>query len=98
MPIPCGEFKAEVLRRRELSAERTDQTYDQEDRTNDYVGAVKSGRHEKGGAVDVAGIVERGMPVFVGLHAGERQPEHDGANKAPDQAFAIVVEERVVRP
>src|ERR1700722_13282296 len=75
MPVPGGELEAEMLRRRELPRRGTDQADDEEDRADDHVEAVEAGRHEEGGAVDVAAEIERRVAVFPGLHAGEREPE-----------------------
>src|SRR5262249_61060717 len=75
VPVPGGEFKAEVLLRGELPGIDPQQAYDQEDRADDDVEAVKAGRHEEGGAVDVACIVESRMAVFEGLDAGEGNSE-----------------------
>ena len=38
------------------------------------------------------------MAVFVGLHAGEQRAERDGADQAPLQALAVVLQQRVMRP
>src|SRR5258708_6166925 len=54
VPVPGRKLEAEVLLRRELTGQRTDQAHDQEDRADDDVEAVEAGRHEEGGAVDVA--------------------------------------------
>ena len=50
-------------------APRPKQADGQEDRADDDVGAVKIRRHEEGGAIDVARIMERGVGVFPGLQA-----------------------------
>ena len=60
--------------------------------------AVEAGRHEEGGAVDVAGEAERGVGVFIGLHAGEAGAEQDGEDQAVFQALAVVLQQRMMRP
>ena len=42
--------------------------------------------------------VKAGVGVFVGLHAGEQRAEHDRQPQAVDQALAVAVQQRVVRP
>src|SRR5215470_12088204 len=98
VPVPSREFKSEMLRRFELSGHGAEQANGEKDRADDDMGAVKSGRHEEGGAVDVAGIVERRMPIFPRLHAGEAQPQGDGEHQAPNQPLTIVFQQRVVCP
>src|SRR5437868_6860489 len=49
-------------------------------------------------AVDVAAEGEMRMHVLIGLDAGEAEPEQDGADQAPLQALAVVVQQRMVRP
>src|SRR5712692_7185419 len=77
MPIPSGELEAEMLRRCEMSEINTDQTHDQECRADDDVRAVEAGRHEEGGAIDVAAEIEPCVAIFVGLHASECQTKRD---------------------
>src|ERR1700722_14751220 len=64
MPVPGGEFEAQMLRRLELAGERARKADDQEDRTDNDMGAVEAGRHEESGTVNVARIVERRVRVF----------------------------------
>src|SRR5215813_15337151 len=61
VPVPGGELEAKMLRRREMSKIGTKQAHDQEDRADDDMSAVKAGRHEESGAVDVAAEIEPGM-------------------------------------
>ena len=98
MPIPGGEFEADMLRRLELAGYSAEQTNDQKDRTDDHMGSVEPGRHEERGAVDIPGIVEGRMRIFPGLHAGKGQPQGDCEHQAPDQSLAVVMEKRVMRP
>src|SRR5215510_15809430 len=98
MPVPGGELEAKMLRRREMSEIGTKQAHDQEDRADDDMRAVKAGRHEESGAVDVAAEIEPGMAVFVGLHASECQTKRDRQDQAPLEPLAVVLQKRVVRP
>src|SRR5215472_1811912 len=98
VPVPRREFKSEMLGRLELSSDGAEQTNNQEDRPDDHMSAMKARGHEKRGAVDAAGIVERRMPIFPRLHAGESDPQGDSKRQAPDQPLAIVVQQRVMRP
>src|SRR6266853_3826 len=98
VPVPGGKFKPQMLLGRELSGDRADEAHDQENRPDDDMGAVESGRHEEGGAVDMARIVERRVHIFVSLNAGERDAERNRKNKAPFKGTTIVVEQPVVRP
>ena len=102
MPVPGGGFEAEMLLWREMAGERAEQADDQEDGSDDDMEAVEAGRHEEGRAIDVAAIVaaegEGGMGIFIGLDGGEQRAERDGADEAPFQALAVIVEERVMGP
>src|SRR3981081_2495586 len=75
MPVPGGELEAEMLLRAELPGKRARQTHREEDRADDDMRAVKPGRHEERGAVDVALEGEMRVAVLVGLNAGEREAE-----------------------
>src|SRR5215471_14771718 len=81
MPVPGGEFEAEMLGWGKMAAIGTDQADDQEDRPDQHVEAVETGRHEEGGAIDVAGEAERGVGIFPGLHAGEARTQQDGQDQ-----------------
>src|ERR671927_629099 len=98
MPVPGGELEAEMLGRGEMAEIDANETDGQKDRADDDVGAVKSGRHEEGRAIDVAAEIEARMHVLIGLHAGERGPQRDGEDEAPFDGIAVVLEERVMRP
>src|SRR3954454_9866876 len=78
MPVPGGEFEAEMLGRRKMSSHGAEQTHGQEDGADQHVEAMEAGRHEEGRAVDIAAERECGMAVFIGLNAGERGAEYDG--------------------
>src|SRR5215475_1130655 len=98
VPIPGREFEAEVLFRREVTSHSTKQADDQENRADDDVRAMESGRHEEGGAIDVSRKVKMGMRVFVGLNAREGQAKEDGENQTPLQSLPIILEQCMVRP
>src|SRR5262249_39774159 len=71
VPVPGGELEPEVLSRGEMTEIGADQADDQECRADDDMCAVEAGRHEKGGAIDVAAEIERRMAVLVDLDARE---------------------------
>src|SRR3954468_16108651 len=75
VPVPGGEFEAEMLVRLEVPGIGPDQADQQEDGADQHVEAVKAGGHEEGSTIDVAGEGERGVAVFIGLHTGEGGPE-----------------------
>ena len=74
MPVPGGGLEAEVMIRLEMPEISAEQTHREEDGADDHVRAVEAGRHEEGRAIDIAGEGERGMGIFVSLHAGEGRP------------------------
>src|SRR5262245_60820177 len=98
VPVPGCEFETEMLFRSEVAGHRTREANDQEDRTDDHVGAVEARRHEESGAINVAAEVEVRVRVLVGLHAGEGQAQEDREDKAPLQSLTVVFKERVVCP
>src|ERR1700710_352707 len=71
MPVPGGEFEAEMLGRGEVPGQGAEQAHDQEDGADQHMEAVEAGRHEEGGAVDIAGETEQRVAELIGLHAGE---------------------------
>src|SRR5258706_12037026 len=66
MPVPGRRLEAEVLLRGELPGKCAHQADEQEDRTDDHVKAVKTGRHEERRSVDMAGIVEGSVAILEG--------------------------------
>lgn len=52
VPVPSCSFKAKVVVGREVPLQRTHQTYEEEDRADDNVDAVKTRRHEEDAAID----------------------------------------------
>src|SRR5205085_7498182 len=70
MPVPGGEFEAEMLGRREMAGHGAEQADSQEDGADQHMEAVEAGRHEEGRAVNIAAERERRMAVFIRLHAG----------------------------
>src|SRR5271166_5732724 len=59
VPVPGGEFEAEVLGRGVVAAIGADQADNKEDGADQHVEAVETGRHEEGRAIDVAREAER---------------------------------------
>ncbi len=102
MPVPGGGLEAEVLVGPEMAGKSAEKADDEENRADDDVESVEARRHEEGRAIDVAAIVAaegKGcMGIFIGLNAGEQHAEDDGESKTPDEALAVVVDERMVRP
>src|SRR6202790_498521 len=74
MPIPGGEFEAEMLGWREVPGIGPDQADGQEDGADQHMEAVEAGRHEEGGAVDIAGEPEGGVAYFIGSQQREAPP------------------------
>src|ERR1700738_3939522 len=60
MPVPGGEFEAEMLGRREVSGIGAEQADQQEDGADQHMEAVEAGRHEEGRAADIAGAAGGG--------------------------------------
>ena len=83
---------------REVALHGAQQADEQEDRADQDVETVEAGRHEEGRAVDRVLEGERSVGIFVGLDAGEQDAEQDGQRQAVDEALAVVVQQRVVRP
>src|SRR5580700_4936524 len=75
VPVPSGEFEPQMLLRSKLARIDADQTHGEENRADDDMSAMKAGRHEESGAVDVPRIMERRMAVLIGLEAGEGDTE-----------------------
>jgi len=98
MPVPRGEFEAEVLFRIEVPSHRAHQANNQEDRADDDMRAMKAGRHKESSAVDVAAKVEGRVRVLIGLHASEGEPQQNCEDKAPFQALSVVLEQCMMRP
>src|SRR5260221_12463662 len=71
MPVPGGEFEAEMLGRREMPGIGADQADNQEDGADKHWEAGEAGRHEEGGAVGFAGEREQGARASLALNAGE---------------------------
>src|SRR3954447_20355308 len=77
MPVPGGSLEPEMLLWREVALGGAQQADAEEDRADDHVEAVEPGRHEEGGAIDIAFEGERRVGIFVSLDAGEQQAEQD---------------------
>ena len=73
VPIPRGRFKPEMVLRGEVTSQCAQQADKQKHRADNHMKAVKSGRHEKGCAVNVAGKSEGCVLVFINLK-NRKQP------------------------
>src|SRR5688500_10177945 len=98
VPVPGGRLEPEMLLGGEVALVGADQADGQEDGADDDMGAVEAGRHEEGGAVDVALKVERRVDIFITLDEAEQQAEEDGAPQALLQPLAVAMDQRMVRP
>ena len=98
MPVPRGEFEAEVLFRGEMASHGAQLTNDHEDRADDYMRAMESGRHKEGGAVNVSTEVKMRMRIFISLHSRESQAKKDCEDQTPFQSLPIIFKQRVMRP
>jgi hypothetical protein len=105
VPIPLGEFQAEMLFRLEVAGIGAQQAHEQEDRADDHVHAVETGRHEEGRAV----VVGRGMArvvaedegrvdELISLERREQQAEGDRDDQALDQLIALAVMQALQTP
>lgn len=98
MPVPGGEFEAKMLLRSEMPSHGAEQADDQEDRANDHVSAMESGRHEERGTVNVSTEVEVRVRVLVCLHGRESQAQKDREDQTPFQSLPIVFEQSMMCP
>src|SRR5688572_28691201 len=92
VPVPGRRLEPEMMVRLEMPEVGADQANGQEDRADDDVRTMEAGRHEEGRTVDVAAVGERGVRVFVSLHARERDAENDRQPEALDQPLAVVLQ------
>src|SRR5579872_1144815 len=98
VPVPGGKLEAKMLGRREMTGIDAHQAYDQKDGADQDMETVEAGRHEEGGAIDVAGKAERGVAIFISLHAGEACAENDGQDQTVFQALPVILQQRMMRP
>ena len=84
--------------RGEVIGQRAQQAHQQKHRADNHVKAVKSGRHEKCGTVNMAGKPERRMLIFIGLKNREQRPQSDSQHQPPFQPFAVAMLQRMVGP
>src|SRR6516162_9043519 len=98
VPVPGGKLESEVLGGGEMAEIGADQADNQERGADDHMGAMKAGRHEKSGAIDVAAEIKGGMAVLIGLDGGEGEAERNSEDEPPFEPLAIVFQERMVRP
>src|SRR3974390_1242279 len=98
MPVPGGELEAKGLRRTEMTGHQGGEAKSQEDRADDHMRAVETGRHEEGGAVNVAAVMKASVRIFIGLHAGEGEAKQDSEHEAPFQPLSVALQQRMMRP
>src|SRR5690606_25384298 len=82
VPVPGSELETEVMLLGEVAGIDARQADDQEDRADEHVEAMEAGRHEEGGAVDVAGVGEAGAAVLDDLNDREQDAQGDGQPEA----------------
>src|SRR5215213_8212598 len=102
VPIPGRRLKTEMLIGPEVAGKSAKEAHDEEDRSDDDMETVETGRHEEGRAVDVAAAVaaegKGRMRVFIGLNRGKQHAQKNGERQAPDQASAIIMNQRMMSP
>lgn len=99
VPVPSSRLKSDVTFLREMTALQTQQADEQEDRADQDVEAVETGRHEEGRAVNVTRKAERRVAVFVHLEEREEHTQSNRKDQAPFHVFPVVlVHQSVVRP
>src|SRR3546814_9376947 len=96
MPIPGSRFETEMLLGGEIAIVKALQADREEDGADDDVKAMKSGRHEKGRAVNGALEGERRMIIFKRLDRAEHQAKPDRAPQAFLCAIAVTVDQRKI--
>ena len=64
VPVPSGEFKAQMPFRRELAFIRTRQIHCQKERSDDHMKSMEARRQEKGCAVNIVLHGEGRMRIF----------------------------------
>src|SRR5690349_15670408 len=98
VPVPRRRLEAEMVIGLEMPGERAEEIHGEEAGADDDMEAVEAGRHEERRGIDPAFEAEGGVAVLPGLEAGEADAEDDGQSEAADQPFAVVLEQRVMRP
>src|SRR3546814_20694285 len=98
MPIPGSRFETEMLLGGEVAIVKALQADREDDGADDDVKAMKSGRHEKGRAVNGALEGERRMIIFKRLARAEHQAKPDRAPPAFLCALAFTVDPHLLRP
>ena len=77
VPIPRGRFKPEMVLRGEVTSQCAQQADQQKHRADNHMKAVKSGRHEKGSTVNMAGEPKGRMLIFENLENREQNAQSD---------------------
>src|SRR5277367_1750097 len=96
MPIPGRELEADVMARRKLADPGPRQTDEQEDDADDDVGAVKSGGHEEGRAIDRVLEAERRVDVFVRLGEDEQNAKGDPEREEILEFLAVALTQLIM--
>src|SRR5690242_18868235 len=98
VPVPRRGLESEMMIGTEMASDPADQADEKEGRADDDMRAVEARRHEEGRRIDALGEAESGVAVLIGLQTGEADAEDHGKREALDQALAVVLQERVMRP
>ena len=96
VPVPSSKFETEMLLRREMTSRGAQQAHCQEDRSDDHMESVKSGRHEEGRTINMTAEREWRMRIFISLHAGEDEAENNRQPQALLQTLTIIMQKRVM--
>ena len=81
VPVPRGGLKPEMALRGEVIGQRAQTGTPARTPCRQSREAVKSGRHEKCGTVNMAGKPERRMLIFIGLKNREQRPQSDSQHQ-----------------
>eukprot|EP01089_Gocevia_fonbrunei_P004870 TRINITY_DN14952_c0_g1_i1.p2 TRINITY_DN14952_c0_g1~~TRINITY_DN14952_c0_g1_i1.p2 ORF type:complete len:162 (-),score=19.77 TRINITY_DN14952_c0_g1_i1:20-505(-) len=106
MPVPGRGLEAEMLLRRHLAGQQTQQADNQEDRPDQHVEAVEAGGHEEDRTVQARvqrrfveeQVLMENVLVLIDLHRGEQHAEGDGDGEADLGGLAIADLQGVVGP
>ena len=78
VPVPRRRLEPEMALRGEVSCQRAQQANQQKHRADNDVKTVKSGRHEKGCAINMTRKTKRGVLIFVNLKNREQSAQSHG--------------------
>ena len=77
MPIPGCRFEAEMMIGFEVPRTRAEEADDQEDRADENVETMETGRHVERRRINPLTETERRVAVFEGLNTGKADAEED---------------------